>query len=26
MNAAQATKKLLDVYGDEALKERQCRN
>jgi len=26
MNAAQAVKKLRDVYGDEALKERQCRN
>jgi len=26
MNAAQAAKKLRDVYGDEALKERQCRN
>ena len=25
-NAAQATKKLHDVYGEEALKDRQCRN
>ena len=25
-NAVQAAKKLRDVYGDEALKERQCRN
>lgn len=25
-NAAQAAKKLRDVYGEEALKERQCRN
>ncbi|KAL4705901.1 hypothetical protein ACJJTC_017483 [Scirpophaga incertulas] len=25
-NAAQASKKLRDVYGEEALKERQCRN
>jgi len=25
-NAAQTAKKLRDVYGDEALKERQCRN
>ena len=25
-NAAQAAKKLRDVYGDEALKDRQCRN
>ena len=25
-NAAQATKKLHDVYGQEALKDRQCRN
>ena len=25
-NAEQAVKKLRDVYGDEALKDRQCRN
>ena len=25
-NAVQAAKKLCDVYGEEALKERQCRN
>ncbi|EFN64998.1 Histone-lysine N-methyltransferase SETMAR, partial [Camponotus floridanus] len=25
-NAAQAAKKLRDVYGEETLKERQCRN
>ena len=25
-NAAQAAKKLRDVYGEEALKDRQCRN
>ena len=25
-NAAQAAKKLRDVYGEKALKERQCRN
>ncbi|VDO08452.1 unnamed protein product [Rodentolepis nana] len=25
-NASQAQKKLCSVYGDEALKERQCRN
>ena len=25
-NAAHATKKLRDVYGKEALKDRQCRN
>ena len=25
-NAAQAAKKLRDVYGDEALKDRQCQN
>lgn len=25
-NAVQVAKKLRDVYGDEALKKRQCRN
>ena len=25
-NAAQVPKKLCDVYGEEALKDRQCRN
>ena len=25
-NAAQAAKKLRDVYGEETLKDRQCRN
>ena len=25
-NPAQAAKKLRDVYGEEALKDRQCRN
>ena len=25
-NAAQAVEKLRDVYGEEALKDRQCRN
>ena len=25
-NAAQAAKKLSDVYGEESLKDRQCRN
>ena len=25
-NAAQAAKKLRDVYGEQALKDRQCRN
>ena len=25
-NAAQAAKKLGDAYGEEALKDRQCRN
>ena len=25
-NAAQAAKKLRDVYGEEALKDRQCRH
>ena len=25
-DAAQATKKLRDVYGEETLKDRQCRN
>ena len=26
INVAQAAKKLRDVYGEEALKDRQCRN